>query len=178
MLEFFSKATYLTLSLEMLVLRNEMAANHTLYIRLCNCRCLDSILHAEHKTILEEMRTDFDLTLSTKNKTVTLDDFPSLGRKAVADQESGAFMNNSMKSDDIDKEQKDETDSKIPLPFGFTLDLNLLLDFSLKTAKRNPIKSSRYLSCTIYLLEKLRLYYPGGKLGNFCHPIINTHQFI
>ena len=28
-------------------------------LRLYNCRCLDSILHAEHKSILEEMRSDY-----------------------------------------------------------------------------------------------------------------------
>ncbi|KAK6161599.1 hypothetical protein DH2020_004980 [Rehmannia glutinosa] len=51
-------------------------------------QCLDSILHAEHKTILEEMRADFDLTLSTKNETVGIDGFPSMERKAVADEAS------------------------------------------------------------------------------------------
>ncbi|KAI3470249.1 hypothetical protein Pfo_026912 [Paulownia fortunei] len=106
-------------------------------------QCLDSILHAEHKTILEEMRADFDLTASTKSKTVSFDDIPSMGRKAVADQESGAFVNNSLKSDSIDKEQEDEADTEILMSSSFTRDLKLLMDFSLKTANRNPIKSSR-----------------------------------
>ncbi|KAK6161637.1 hypothetical protein DH2020_005018 [Rehmannia glutinosa] len=104
--------------------------------------CLDSILHAEHKTILEEMRADFDLTLSTKNETVGIDGFPSMERKAVADEASGAFVNNTPKSNNIEKEQEDEADPEI-LNSNFTLDLKLLMDLSLQAAKRNPIKSPR-----------------------------------
>ncbi|KAK6161618.1 hypothetical protein DH2020_004999 [Rehmannia glutinosa] len=103
-------------------------------------QCLDSILHAEHKTILEEMRADFDLTLSTKNETVGIDGFPSMERKAVADEASGAFVNNTPKSNNIEKEQEDEADPEI-LNSNFTLDLKLLMDLSLQAAKRNPIKS-------------------------------------
>lgn len=33
-----------------------------------NFRCLDSILHAEHKSILEEMRVDYDVTHSANHK--------------------------------------------------------------------------------------------------------------
>lgn len=32
------------------------------------CRCLDSILHAEHKRILEEMRNDYSITQSVENE--------------------------------------------------------------------------------------------------------------
>ncbi|KAL8479122.1 hypothetical protein ACS0TY_025620 [Phlomoides rotata] len=90
---------------------------------------LDSILHAQHKTILEEMRSDFDLTLS-----------PGLDHMK---EEPRAFVNGSLKCHDIDKEHEDATDSKIHFPFGFTLDLNLVLDFPWNNAKRNPIKNSR-----------------------------------
>ncbi|KAG8369330.1 hypothetical protein BUALT_Bualt14G0000200 [Buddleja alternifolia] len=102
-------------------------------------QCLDSILHAEHKSILEEMRADFDLT----SKTVSHDDFSSLGIKSVANQDSDAFMNNSLKSDSMNKDEEDEDDSDILMPSDFTLDFKLLFDFSLNSAKRNPIKSSR-----------------------------------
>ncbi|XP_057781212.1 uncharacterized protein LOC130999635 [Salvia miltiorrhiza] len=87
-------------------------------------QCLDSILHAEHKTILEEMRSYYDdLTLSTKAKT---DDFP-----AVANEDS--------------EHEGDETDSKskLSLPLGFTLDLGSLLDFSSRNEQRDSIKASR-----------------------------------
>lgn len=35
---------------------------------LYDFRCLDSILHAEHKSILEEMRVDYDLLQATRYK--------------------------------------------------------------------------------------------------------------
>ncbi|XP_024962142.1 uncharacterized protein LOC112502465 isoform X1 [Cynara cardunculus var. scolymus] len=41
--------------------------------------CLDSILHAEHKSILEEMRADYDLTHSARHKTTSRDDGSSEG---------------------------------------------------------------------------------------------------
>ncbi|KAI3664973.1 hypothetical protein L6452_43588 [Arctium lappa] len=41
--------------------------------------CLDSILHAEHKIILEEMRADYDLTHSALHKTTSHDDGSSEG---------------------------------------------------------------------------------------------------
>ncbi|KAJ0716213.1 hypothetical protein HanPI659440_Chr13g0510171 [Helianthus annuus] len=38
-------------------------------VRVCVCfRCLDSILHAEHKSILDEMRADYDLTHAAANQ--------------------------------------------------------------------------------------------------------------
>ncbi|XP_042031362.1 uncharacterized protein LOC121778126 isoform X1 [Salvia splendens] len=85
---------------------------------------LDSILHAEHKTILEEMRCYYDdLTLSTKTNA---DDFPP-----VTNGDS--------------EHEGDETDSKsnLSLPFGFTLDFNSLFDFSSSNDERNYIKASR-----------------------------------
>ncbi|KAL1533161.1 hypothetical protein AAHA92_33085 [Salvia divinorum] len=86
-------------------------------------QCLDSILHAEHKTILEEMRCYYDdLTLSTKTNT---DDFQAVTN---GDREH----------------EGDETDSKskLSLPFGFTLDFNSLFDFSSSNDERNYIKAS------------------------------------
>ncbi|KAL9162692.1 hypothetical protein ABFS82_07G109700 [Erythranthe guttata] len=98
-------------------------------------RCLDSIIHAEHKIILEQMRADFDLTLST-NKSNThprLDNTPS-----------DHFMNN---ESTIDKEQGHDADADadpddiLTMSSGFTLYLKLLVDFTLKAAKTNPFKS-------------------------------------
>lgn len=100
------------------------------------------------------MRADFDLTLSQKSRAPSLDSSPSLGGKAVANQESDTFRNNSLKSESVDKEQEDNVETEILLSSGFSMYLKLLLDFSLKKATRNPIKSSRYLSVVlIYLYE-------------------------
>lgn len=93
---------------------------------------MDSILHAEHKSILEEMRGYYDdLTLSTKTKTVETDDFPP-----VVDE-------------DNEHEEEDETDSKfkLSLPLGLTLDFKFLLSFSSTTSRRDSINTSRYLPC-------------------------------
>lgn len=107
--------------------------------------CLDMILHTEHKSILEEMRADFDRTLSTKSKGVGLDDLSGLERIFVANgKESDAVMNNSVKSESIDKEKKDEASTEMKIPFNFTLDLRFLLGSSSKTVEGNPIKASRF----------------------------------
>ncbi|KAL3642234.1 hypothetical protein CASFOL_013049 [Castilleja foliolosa] len=88
-------------------------------------QCLDSIIHAEHKTILEEMRGDYNLTLSTNNKCVGVDDY------------SVASINGFMESDDLDRGRDDDVDE---MPSVFTLDLKQIMDFT--AAKRNTIKSS------------------------------------
>ncbi|KAH6815907.1 DUF3754 family protein [Perilla frutescens var. frutescens] len=91
-------------------------------------QCLDSILHAEHKTILEEMRSYYDyLTLSTKAK-----------RNAV---ETG----DEHEEEEDDDEDETDSKSKLTLPLGFTLDLNFLLDFPSRTAAAQPnsINTSR-----------------------------------
>lgn len=100
---------------------------------------MDSILHAEHKTILEEMRCYYDdLALSAKTNT---DDFPPV-----------------MNGDS--EHEGDETDSKskLSLPFGLTLDFNSLFDFSSSDDERNYIKASRSLLCFfIYLYSTTTL---------------------
>lgn len=98
-----------------------------------NCRCLDSILHAEHKTILEEMRSYYDdLTLPNKTDTVKTEDFPA-----------GA------NEDSEDEEDEADSESKLSLPLGFTLDFNMLLNLSSRTAQ---IKDSRSFPCFIYFV--------------------------
>lgn len=105
-----------------------------------NCRCLDSILHAEHKTILEEMRSYYDdLTLSNKTDTAKNEDFP-----AGANEDS-----------EHEEDEKTDSESKLSLPLGFTLDFNRLFNFSSRTAQ---IKDSRSLHCFIYCFKKLRLH--------------------
>ncbi|XP_023749292.1 uncharacterized protein LOC111897571 [Lactuca sativa] len=47
--------------------------------------CLDSILHAEHKSILEEMRTDYDLTHSANHKLTNREDATSEGKDLAID---------------------------------------------------------------------------------------------
>ncbi|XP_051114769.1 uncharacterized protein LOC127240252 isoform X2 [Andrographis paniculata] len=99
-------------------------------------QCLDLILHAEHKTILEEMRADFDVALSGRSSTFSLDDFQSIRRKIVVNQDSGSCKNNS-------NEKEQEYKSEASTSSDFTLDFVQFLDFSFDVAKKNLIKSSR-----------------------------------
>ncbi|KAK4482583.1 hypothetical protein RD792_009746 [Penstemon davidsonii] len=87
-------------------------------------QCLDSILHAEHKSILEEMRADFDETISTKDNGINGYSFPA-NQKG-----SGAVMDG-------------VGDSEMPVSSDFTLDLKLLLGSSLGTVTRNPSRGPR-----------------------------------
>lgn len=102
------------------------------------------ILHAEHKTILEEMRADFDLVLSGKSNTCSLDDTQSVGRKVVVNQESDTFKNSSPKSTNFNDKEQNNGD-EVSTSSDFTQDFKQFLDFSWEISKRSLIKSSRYI---------------------------------
>ncbi|XP_073134749.1 uncharacterized protein [Henckelia pumila] len=77
------------------------------------------------------MRADFDLTLSTKGK--------GLGRSDSPHKSAPIYMNSSLTSGSIDKEQEEVVDSDIPMSSNFAFNLKELLDSSLK---RNSSKGS------------------------------------
>ncbi|KAF6147936.1 hypothetical protein GIB67_038079 [Kingdonia uniflora] len=86
--------------------------------------CLDSVLHAEHKCILEEMRTDFSLTHSPGeevNVNGVQDNINGIGR---VEEEDGA------------------------MPFKYNLDLSFLLSLSIKKAERSSSVDSRIAVAT------------------------------
>ncbi|XP_051114771.1 uncharacterized protein LOC127240252 isoform X3 [Andrographis paniculata] len=82
------------------------------------------------------MRADFDVALSGRSSTFSLDDFQSIRRKIVVNQDSGSCKNNS-------NEKEQEYKSEASTSSDFTLDFVQFLDFSFDVAKKNLIKSSR-----------------------------------
>lgn len=80
------------------------------------------------------MRADYDLILSTKGKGPGLSDSPLKGART--------YMNSSLKSGRMDKEQEEDIDSDISMSSNFAFNLKELLDSSLK---RNS-KGSRYFT--------------------------------
>lgn len=50
------------------------------------CRYLDTVLHAEHKKVLEEMRINYDITQVVESKGVKHDDSPDLESMLVSSE--------------------------------------------------------------------------------------------
>ncbi|KAL6006671.1 hypothetical protein ACLOJK_032164 [Asimina triloba] len=101
--------------------------------------CLDSIIHAEHKGILEEMRNDYALTQPSESKekgaSVTSEEnFVDSLQPEGADKssESGSVLN----------EQENEKIDK-PLPFHYSFDLSFLLRLSATDSRKNSTSESR-----------------------------------
>lgn len=100
-------------------------------------RCLDSILHAEHKRILEEMRADYS-------------DSNSMEHKQGIQEPSEQAVANGPGSDSkgisgIDGFVNEETEAENPIPFDYVEGLRKLLGSTAKDVKRyhilEPIRS-------------------------------------
>ncbi|KAL8115458.1 hypothetical protein AgCh_022087 [Apium graveolens] len=107
--------------------------------------CLDSILHAEHKSILEEMRVDYDLLQSTRHRETT-----NGGEEDDSDLSSAVSdLNNSevaaYKPDGIRQEQLEgQFDSILAMPSPVAFDLKYLFDnLKSKNVKKIPNVDSR-----------------------------------
>ncbi|KAL9435396.1 hypothetical protein AB3S75_021633 [Citrus x aurantiifolia] len=124
--------------------------------------CLDSILHAEHKSILEEMRTDYFYTdslndegLSSSETELVMDDNESKLDQVVANVENSDSPDSA--SDTINgnggmnrfgevEGQESELDKL--LPFSYGLDLWNLLGSSVKNVKSYSDRESRLAVAT------------------------------
>ncbi|XP_057531563.1 uncharacterized protein LOC130809780 isoform X3 [Amaranthus tricolor] len=104
--------------------------------------CLDSILHAEHKNILEEMRADYFSTQPVRDEE-DLDTFRLESKRGDDLAESIEFVddrgNGSMKSYEGNTEKLEEN----PLSFLNGLDLMQFFGSSMADAKKDDDKSSR-----------------------------------
>ncbi|KDO86701.1 hypothetical protein CISIN_1g0045351mg, partial [Citrus sinensis] len=124
--------------------------------------CLDSILHAEHKSILEEMRTDYCYTdslndegLSSSETELVMDDNESKLDQVVANVENSDSPDSA--SDTIngnggmnrfgDVEGQESELDKL-LPFSYGLDLWNLLGSSVKNVKSYSDRESRLAVAT------------------------------
>lgn len=109
-------------------------------------RCLDSILHAEHKSLLEEMRVDYDLLQSTRYKETTngREEDDSDLSSAVSDlnySEDAAYKPNGIREEQLEG----QFESILAMPTTMAFDFKYLFD-SLKTknVKKIPNEQSRF----------------------------------
>ncbi|CAK9142203.1 unnamed protein product [Ilex paraguariensis] len=113
--------------------------------------CLDSILHAEHKSILEEMRVDYDLTQSMQNKSTTSEGLTSLVRKCVPNEkESDSIFDNPVGIISMEKYGEHKLEPDQVLPSNSALDLRYLLGSSSKSVKSNSCEESRIAVATSF----------------------------
>ncbi|KAI3904498.1 hypothetical protein MKW98_014678 [Papaver atlanticum] len=110
------------------------------FIRLSSY--LDSILHAEHKSILEEMRMDYYLTeIAEKNKTFNDTKNLQISRENImvngkhAAEDSGSVIDKIERNGQMEDQEKDDDDN--PLNFDIGLDFSFLLGSSAKKADKN-----------------------------------------
>jgi len=111
---------------------------HTLIVN----RCLDSILHAEHKSILEEMRSDYQLAnpLQTHSSLTQLVNVPNVNTKdsdtLIDDNDNIAIQE--------DANLYDDQQSVFPYP---ALDLTALLrSLDIAATKKDYDSGSRFVS--------------------------------
>lgn len=110
-------------------------------------RCLDSILHAEHKNILEEMRISYSLTHSAKDKGMINEDATSLERKFVTKVEEPDMTGDSttgVGSMERCREENIEPENSIFSSYG--LDLRYLFSSSTNNMKKNSGAESRLVT--------------------------------
>lgn len=93
--------------------------------------CLDSILHAEHKRILEEMRADYFVSQQTENGQRKHEGSPNPNGKVVGKGEGSESIING-----IGSLEGEETETTNTMPFGYVFDLRNLFASSPKDEKR------------------------------------------
>ncbi|KAH7578146.1 hypothetical protein JRO89_XS01G0346000 [Xanthoceras sorbifolium] len=117
--------------------------------------CLDSLLHAEHKSILEEMRTDYFFSDSTDDEASASSDsevVDKLGNSdAVSDTINGIGEN--------DEGEETEADMLSPFNSGLGLDLWNLLGSSAKNVNNCSDRESRLAVATRFQRAFMQLLY-------------------
>ncbi|KAJ6404475.1 hypothetical protein OIU84_012624 [Salix udensis] len=98
--------------------------------------CLDSILHAEHKSILEEMRTDYPLTHSIDDEGTSDEKSGSSDGRDAADRENSGSVSNKINGNGSVGRLEEETEVERPLHFEYGLDLRNFLSSSVTNDKR------------------------------------------
>ncbi|CAN0885017.1 hypothetical protein LINGRAHAP2_LOCUS15000 [Linum grandiflorum] len=107
--------------------------------------CLDSVLNAEHKSILEEMRTDYSLLQSTDTKGIVDEGSSAVAEEPIANGEDL----NSILDDTVNGRVSDEKDLgeeakvNMPLHFNYGLDFRNLLRYSTGNGRRVKTASPR-----------------------------------
>ncbi|KAA8520804.1 hypothetical protein F0562_014924 [Nyssa sinensis] len=121
---------------------------------------LDSIIHAEHKSILEEMRVDYNLTHSMQNKGNSHKVSDSSDIKAVPNgKESDLGIDNAIGIGSMDKYGEGKIEPNKPMPSNYGLDLRCLFGSSSKNVNRNSLKESRVAVATRFQRAFMQLLY-------------------
>ncbi|XP_058200600.1 uncharacterized protein LOC131315295 isoform X2 [Rhododendron vialii] len=111
--------------------------------------CLDSILHAEHKSILEEMRLDYNLTQSGEKKRTSVN---GSARSERDDEPKGNEFESSIENTggtgSMEEYREDKIEPDMLAASTFSLNLRYLLGYLPRSIKRNSLKESRIAVAT------------------------------
>ncbi|KAF3430935.1 hypothetical protein FNV43_RR25665 [Rhamnella rubrinervis] len=113
--------------------------------------CLDSILHAEHKSILEEMRADYFVVHPAENQQTKHEGSPNPNGRVMANGEDCESAINGIGSLAEDGFRDEETKPSNPMPFSYVFDWRNLLGSSPKNIK-NVAVATRFQRAFMQLL--------------------------
>ncbi|KAI9180910.1 hypothetical protein LWI28_009370 [Acer negundo] len=113
--------------------------------------CLDSLLHAEHKNILEEMRTDYSFTDSTEDEESISSDTEFVDKLGNPDVVSDTING-------IDEGEEVEPDTLLPFNYGLD-DLWNLIGSSAKNVQNYSDRESRLAVATRFQRAFMQLLY-------------------
>ncbi|CAK7348585.1 unnamed protein product [Dovyalis caffra] len=119
--------------------------------------CLDSILHAEHKSILEEMRADYSLTQSIDDERI------SNGRSGSSDERDAAHgkisdsVSNNINGNGSVNKFEEETEVDRTLRFDYGVELRNFLSSSVRNDKRSSNGESRLAVATRFQRSFMQL---------------------
>ncbi|XP_021690736.2 uncharacterized protein LOC110672303 isoform X2 [Hevea brasiliensis] len=109
---------------------------------------LDSILHAEHKRILEEMRTDYFLSHSVKNEETNDNGLANADGKSGVNGDNSDSVSDSINGIGSIGDSGEEPEIDMQLNFNYGLDLRNLLGSSAKIDERCSNGESRLAVAT------------------------------
>lgn len=97
---------------------------------------MDSILHAEHKSVLEDMRADYSIAHPTENRQTKHEESPNPNGRVMANGEDYESAINGIGSLEEDGFRDEETEPSNPMPLSYVFDWRNLLASSPKNVKR------------------------------------------
>lgn len=115
---------------------------------------MDSILHAEHKSILEEMRLDYSLN-SAREKRGTSVNGLACSEGEVEPNENESPIGNTGGIGSIEEYREDKIEPDMPAASSFSLNLRYLLGYLPRSVERNSLKESRLVP---FFIQQLSLY--------------------
>ncbi|KAL6322159.1 hypothetical protein AAG906_005100 [Vitis piasezkii] len=122
--------------------------------------CLDSILHAEHKNVLEEMRISYPLTHSAEDKGMINEDTTSLERKFVTKVEEPDMAGDSTTGvGSMERCRKENIEPENSIFSSYGLDLRYLFSSSTNNMKKNSGAESRVAVATQFQRAFMQLLY-------------------